>query len=127
MAIMQTTQVSEGQLTYRAPDYLRWEYTSPASLVWEIDGKKGNVSPQVRKMVELIMRSINGEYLTTNDDFEVKQQGQVYTLTPKKREIRQFFQEIRITLNEKTGVADEVLLTEKSGDTTKIRFSQVKL
>lgn len=127
ISIMSETQVSTGHLTYKAPDYLRWEYTTPTALVWEVDGKKGNVSPQVRRMIELIMRSISGEYLTTNDDFLVEQQGAVYTLVPKKREIKQLFTSIVITLDPSTGVAKEVVMTEKNGDTTRIRFSNVRL
>jgi outer membrane lipoprotein-sorting protein len=117
---------SNGHLTYRQPDYLRWEYTQPQPLVWEVDGAKGNVSPQVRQVMTLILKSISGEYLQPNNDFDVKQNGDIADLTPKRRELKQLFRKITIRINPKTGIADEVVLFEKNGDETKIRFTNAQ-
>lgn len=118
--------VSEGHLTYRAPDYLRWEYTSPQALVWEVDGAKGNVSPQVRQIMTLILKSVSGEYLQPNEDFNVTRTGGVAELTPKRRELKQLFSKITILISPQTKVAEEVVLYEKNGDETKIRFGKVQ-
>ena len=61
VALMNEPQVSVGHLSYRAPEYMRWEYTSPEALVWEIDGKQSNVNPQVQRLLRMIMASIAGE------------------------------------------------------------------
>ena len=119
-------ELSKGHLTYRQPDYLRWEYITPQTLVWEVDGAKGNVSPQVRQIVMLIIKSISGEYLQPNEDFNVVRTGDMAELTPKRRELKQLFTKISIRLNSKTEIADEVVLYEKNGDKTRIRFFNAK-
>ncbi len=119
-------ELSKGHLTYRAPDYLRWEYTSPQELVWEVDGAKGNVSPQVRQIVTLILKSVSGEYLQPNEDFNVTRNSDMAELVPRRRELKQLFTRITIRINPSTEIADEVVLYEKSGDETKIRFYNAK-
>lgn len=123
--LLQEQQRSEGHLTYRAPAYLRWEYTTPVPMVWETGGNDGQTNRQAEQIVQLIMRSVNGEYLTDNEDFIVERMDNVACLTPKKRELRQLFRTIRIRLNQETGIADEVELTEKNGDRTLITFHNV--
>ena len=119
-------EVSRGQLTYRQPDYLRWEYTSPNAYVWEVDGAQGNVSPQVRQLMNLILKSVSGAYLQPNEDFEVVMTDNIAELKPKRRELKQLFSKIVIRINLKTEIADEVVLYEKNGDETRIRFEHVK-
>lgn len=125
VSIMKNSQISEGVLTYQKPDYLKWEYTSPSNLIWEIDGEKGNVNKQVRGLVELIMKSVSGEIFEFNTDFDIKQENNIYILKPQKREYKQLMENITIILNPKTNIADEVIILEKNGDTTKIKFSNV--
>ena len=40
--MMSEPQVSAGHMTYRSPDYMRWAYTSPQTMVWEMNGDKSN-------------------------------------------------------------------------------------
>ena len=122
MQIMQQTQLSEGKMTYRAPDYLRWEYTAPEPIVWEMDGNNSNMNRQVKAIVSLILNSINGEYLKDNNQFEVTRQGDIYTLIPKKRELQRLFEQMTIEIDKQTDIARKVTFTEKNGDTTVIRF-----
>ena len=119
-------ELSKGHLTYRQPDYLRWEYTSPQALVWEVDGAKDNVSPQVRQIMSLILKSVSGEYLQPNDDFHISMNGDLAELTPKRRELKQIFTKIAIRINPNTEIANEVVLYEKNGDETRIRFYNAK-
>lgn len=120
-------QVSVGHLTYRSPDYLRWEYTAPMELVWELDGNRTNVTPQVKRLLKLIMHTIACEKLQSTDDFEVSIQDGIYHLTPKNRELKQFFSAIQLELDTKTKVAKKVVLTEKNGDITTIVFYNICL
>lgn len=120
-------QVSVGHLTYRAPDYLRWEYTSPIQLVWELDGEKSNVSPQVKRLLKLIMQTIACDKLQTTDDFEVSVKNGVYHLLPKNRELKQFFTNIQLEIDSQTKVAKKVVLTEKNGDLSTIVFYNICL
>lgn len=119
-------QQSTGVLTYRQPDYLRWEYTSPQALAWELEGNKGNMTPQLKSMVMLIRESIHGDFSKAQSSFDVQTEGNIVTLTPRKRELRNIFRSIRITLNPATQIADEVVMTEAGGDITTIRFTHVQ-
>ena len=125
-AMFAEPQRSEGQLIYRSPDYLRWEYTKPQPLLWELDGDKGNMNPHVKNMVMLIRQSISGDLTAAEKSFVVEQQDNTVTLTPRKRELKNLFSRIRIILNPETQIADEVTIYETNGDITVIRFFAVR-
>ena len=109
VALMNEPQVSQGHLVYRAPDYMQWAYTSPQTLVWEIDGNTSNVNPQIQKLLRMIMSSIAGN----NEDEKMK------------RESKRLFQDVQITMDETNQVAKKVELIEKNGDLTTIEFTNV--
>ena len=110
VAMLNEPQVSTGHLSYRAPDYIRWAYTSPQTLVWEVNGEQSNVNPQVQRLLRMIMSSISGE---ANDDAKMM------------REVKKMFRSMNITMDEQTGVAQRVEMVEKNGDTTIIEFTHV--
>ena len=110
VALMNEPQVSVGHLSYRAPEYMRWEYSSPEALVWEIDGKQSNVNPQVQRLLRMIMASIAGE--NTQDE-------------RMQRESQKLFRSVHVTMDEKTQAAQRVEMIEKNGDTTIIEFKNV--
>ena len=110
VAMLNEPQVSTGHLSYRAPDYIRWAYTSPQTLVWEVNGEQSNVNPQVQRLLRMIMSSISGE---ANDDAKMM------------REVKKMFRAMNITMDEQTGVAQRVAMVEKNGDTTIIEFTHV--
>ena len=110
VAMLAEPQVSAGHMAYRAPDYMRWAYTSPQTMVWEMNGDKSNVNPQVQRLLRMIMSAIAGN---NTDD-------------PKlQRESKRMFQSVNIVMDEATGVAQRVELIEKNGDKTIIEFSNV--
>lgn len=110
VAMLNEPQVSTGHLSYRAPDYVRWAYTSPQTLVWEVNGEQSNVNPQVQRLLRMIMSSISGE---SKDDAKTM------------REVKKMFRAMNITMDEQTGVAQRVEMVEKNGDTTIIEFTHV--
>lgn len=110
VAMMSEPQVSTGHMTYRAPDYIRWEYSTPQTVVWEIDGDKSNVNPQVQRLLQMIMTSVAGG--NTND-------------LKLQRETKKMFRSVNITMDETKQVANRVELIEKNGDITIIEFSNV--
>lgn len=110
VALMNEPQVSSGHMTYRAPDFMRWEYQKPETIVWEVAGDKSNVNPQIQKLLRMIMSSIAGN---TQED------------TKMLRESKRLFKAVNITMDEKQGTAKRVELIEKNGDTTIIEFSNV--
>ena len=110
VGLMAEPQVSTGRMIYRAPDYLQWAYESPDTKVWEIDGERTNVNPQVQKLLRMIMASI-----ASDGQMDAKME----------RESKKMFQSVRISMDEKTNVAKRVELTEKNGDMTIIEFKNV--
>lgn len=110
VALMSEPQVSTGHMTYRAPDYLRWEYRTPQAVVWETDGSTSNVSPQVQGLLRMIMASIAG---TAQDDRRLQ------------RESKRLFRSIDLTMDETNEVAQRVVMVEKNGDKTIIEFNHV--
>jgi outer membrane lipoprotein-sorting protein len=125
--ILVEEQVSTGHLIYRSPDYLRWEYNSPIQLVWELDGDNTNVSPQVKRLLKLIMQTIACDNLQTTADYEVLLKDGMYQLLPKNRELKQFFKSIQLEIDPKNKVAKTVVLNEKNGDVTIIKFNNICL
>lgn len=110
VAMMSEPQVSTGHLSYRSPDYIRWAYISPQTMVWEVNGEQSNVNPQVQRLLQMIMASISGE---ATDDAKMQ------------RESKKLFRSVQITMDEQKGVAQRVEMVEKNGDTTIIEFTNV--
>ncbi|MBR2167925.1 MAG: outer membrane lipoprotein carrier protein LolA [Paludibacteraceae bacterium] len=110
VAMMREPQVSQGKMVYRAPDYLKWEYTSPNAVVWEMNGQESNVSPQIQNLLRMIMASISGA--EESDD-------------KLRRESKKLFRSVNVIMDEQRKVAQRVELIDKNGDTTIIEFSNV--
>lgn len=110
VAMMREPQVSQGKMVYRAPDYLKWEYTSPNAVVWEMNGQESNVSPQIQNLLRMIMASISG--VEESDD-------------KLRRESKKLFRSVNVIMDEQRKVAQRVELIDKNGDTTIIEFSNV--
>ena len=110
IAMMSEPQVSAGHMVYRAPDYMQWAYQSPQTMIWEIDGDKSNVNPQVQKLLRMIMSSIAGN---NTDNPQIQ------------RETKRMFRSVNVIMDEDNHVARRVELIEKNGDTTVIEFTNV--
>ena len=123
--MLQEPQVSTGHVSYNAPDRMCWEYRSPDACKWELGSQ--STAPQVQQLLQFIVNTIAGDYLHDNAEFSVKQEGNVYLLIPKKRELKQLFQSVRITMHETMNVAECVVLTEKNGDKSTITFHNVEI
>ena len=103
-------QVSTGHMIYRSPDYLKWTYSTPEKVVWEMDGNRSNVNLQVQKLLRMIMASI-AEQNAEN--------------TRIQRETKRLFRSVNVIMNEDIQVARRVEMVEKNGDTTIIEFKNV--
>lgn len=110
VAMMREPQVSQGHMVYRAPDYMKWQYTKPNAVVWEINGTESNVNPQIQNLLRMIMTSVAGE---GTEDAKLQ------------KESKKLFKSVTITMDEKTHAAQRVELVEKNGDTTIIEFTNV--
>ena len=102
-------QVLTGRFLFDAPDKVVWTYDS------------GLHATLPEPVLRFIGCAVNGTYLEDNEDFAVVQTGNSMTLTPKKKRMLKVFSQIVITLD-KRGIAEQVIMTEPTGDKTTITF-----
>ena len=102
-------QVMTGRFIYDAPNQVTWTYD---------DGQQATLPEPI---LRFIGRAVNGRYLTENEDFAVTQTDKVLTLVPNKKRLQKLFSKITITLDNR-GIAEQVVMTEPTGDKTTITF-----
>ena len=105
---------SKGRLSYRQPDWLCWEYTSPTVHTFTIDGEKVLMSDSrrtrevdirrnrmYREMARLMTNIMSGQSLVGDQDFQVtlaaadeKKTEWVATLVPRRKEVRRMYASI---------------------------------
>ena len=105
-------QVLTGLFTYDVPDQVRWEYDS------------GIQAQLPEPMLRFISKAVDGSYLDNNDDFSVEQDGNQVTLIPKKNRLKRLFSTITIRFDI-NGLAEQVVMTEPTGDVTTITFTHM--
>ena len=143
MRMMKRGMVSNGVMKYSRPDRLRWEYTSPYSYTFLLngtkvalckDGKKDMVDVARNKMMKeitsVMIGTMIGTALLDGDAFAatVKDDGQWLTVTllPRKKDLRQMYATIVLSYNPKTGNTERVEMIEKSGDRTVIELRNIQ-
>lgn len=122
--MLEGEQMSYGKMTYKAPQYVRWEYTSPEKAVYEMNGEKDNLPPQVKRLTELINACVDGE--DNVRDFQVTRKGNVLTIVPLHRDFKRVVKQIVVEESDIKGVAKSVEITETNGGMIKITFSNVR-
>jgi len=141
--LMQGVAISKGQLFYKAPNILKWEYSTPYDyqilfkenqLFINDDGDKSvsnlKSNKLFEKLVNLISGSINGGLLADSHNYNVAyfKTGNYITalIVPKDPAIRQMFREIILVFNKEYMVIS-VKLMEDSGDFTEIFFKNIRI
>ncbi len=135
--------VSHGKMYYQQSDKLRWEYTSPYTYSFVLNGSKVliskgkrsdvinvNQSKFFKEIARIMMNSVVGKCLTEKKDFKSVITGTateyVATLYPQQKQMQQMFQKIVLHFDRKKSVVSEVELVEKKGDRTVIELRNVK-
>lgn len=102
----------KGHFQFIAPDSIEWRYS--------------NVSAQLpEQMLGMIKQAVSGQTQQLEQMFSMAWDKNKLTLTPKKKQMQRLFSKIVIDFTSK-GVAQQVLLLEPIGDTTKIEFLNMK-
>lgn len=126
--------VSQGTMSYKKSNQLCWAYTSPRAYSIILNSKgaflktaKGSTkNKMIGEMATLILRTINGEGLTNNSDFNLtyyKGKDVLVYLTPKSKRFQEMYKCIEVYLNPQTYLATSVKMIEKNGDVTVIKFT----
>ncbi|HSD21133.1 MAG TPA: outer membrane lipoprotein carrier protein LolA [Anaeromyxobacter sp.] len=134
---------SAGELYYRKPDRLRWEYSTPDRSWTVIAGDRGwAVFPRIRQVQRFeVGRSRADGILSTigfgacgpafSDSFDTTlaagaRGAPVLSMTPRRPELAASFTRIELTLDPKDHLPRDILLHETSGDMTRIELSEVR-
>lgn len=103
---------SSGTVVLREPSYLRWEVKEPVQSITEF-GADDNQRSRFR--------------MPTEKDFKVKEEGEgTIILEPLRRDLRQMFRRITLTLDPASGKVQSVFLEGTDDGWTRIEFKDVK-
>lgn len=143
LKMLNDKMVSRGKMYYQQSNKLRWEYTSPYTYTFVLNGSrvlisKGkrndvinvNQSKFFKEIARIMMNSVVGKCLTDSKDFKVSLTGAsaeyVATLYPQQKQMKQMFQKIILHFNKQNSTVSKVELIEKKGDRTIIELKNVK-
>lgn len=135
---------STGRMLFMADGgRLRWEYQQPYQYTFVINGEKVYISSDRNKqtidirqsrlfqsIAEMMMNSVTGKSLNSDKDFDctMYEAGDEWQalLTPRRKEIKKMFKEIRLHFSAARQMVTQVEMTEQSGDKTVITLKDVK-
>lgn len=143
LRMLNDKMVSRGKMYYQQSNKLRWEYTSPYSYAFVLNGSKVliskgkrndvinvNQSKFFKEIARIMMNSVVGKCLTDKKDFKVSIASTateyVATLYPQQKQMQQMFQKIVLHFNKAKSTVAMVELIEKKGDKTVIELKNVK-
>lgn len=142
MKMLKGEMQSSGVLYFKHPGKLRWQYKTPYSYIFVLNGNKvsiksangtQNIDAQRNKMFRqisnIILNCVTGGNLGGTKDFavEVYKENGAYTakLLPKKKELKSLYSYIKIAFNAQLTMVESVTMAEKTGDQTTVRLSNV--
>lgn len=140
-AMLQQAAVMEGEMHYRAPRQMRWEYTKPEkqafivqgdSIFVEKAGKKQVANNRMMKgITSMVMGCITGQQLLDQKSFKTAlyDDGNCYRaeLTPLRKDMKRMFSQMVMLFNKADYSVMEVRLQEKESGSTSIRFRSVNI
>ena len=143
LKMLNDKMVSKGKMYYQQANKLRWEYTSPYSYAFVLNGSKVliskgkrndvidvNQSKMFKEIARIMMNSVVGNCLTDKKDFKVSLSSSgteyVATLYPQQKQMQQMFRQLILHFNKAASTVSKVELVEKKGDKTIIELKNVK-
>jgi len=134
---------SQGRMLFMAEGgRLRWEYRQPYQYTFILNGQQVHIQSQKNKqtidigqsrlfqgIARMMMNSLTGRGLISGTDFDcVMYSGGgewQALLTPKRKEMKKMFKDIRLHISSQRQMVTQVDMTEPSGDTTVITLKDV--
>lgn len=143
LSLLKTVMQSQGKMYYKGGKLLRWEYISPYTYTFILNGDKVMLkssqktdvldvksSKMFQQIARIMMNSVTGKCLSDAKDFEVTmyatKQEWIAKLVPRQKELQQLFDYIRLHIDADRQMVVSVELIEKNGDTTTIEMVNVK-
>jgi len=142
MKILSKAMQSTGTMHYKSPNQLRWQYTSPYNYTFIINNNKvfiksGKSTQKIdtqenkifRQITKIILDCVTGGGIKSTSDFKFVfyKSGKIYfaKLYPKKKELKQIYNNIEIYFNPELTMVNTVKMEEKTGDTTIVELQNV--
>ena len=143
LKMLNEDMVSQGKMYYQQPDRLRWEYTTPYSYTFLLNGSKVllknkhrndvidvNQNKLFKEIARIMMSTVVGTCLSDEKDFHVTitatQTEWVATLLPVRKDMKQLFRQIVLHFSKEKNMVSRVELIEKKGDKTLIELKNIK-
>lgn len=143
LKMLNEKMVSRGKMYYQQSDKLRWEYTTPYTYTFVLNGAKVligkgkrndvinvNQSKVFKEIARIMMNSVVGKCLTDQKDFKTSivatSSEYVATLYPQQKQMKQMFQKMVLHFNRQKLTVSMVELIEKKGDKTVIELKNIK-
>lgn len=143
-AMLTEPSISEGIMRYAAPDKMRWEYTTPYAFALVVNGDRivkvtdsqaevleGKSNRMYQGMVGFIMWSATGKNLFDASIFDViLYDDEAYwkaKMTPKRRDMKRLFSQMVFRFDKKTNGISCVEFVEAGGDSSSIRFVDIRI
>ncbi len=140
--LLNRSMVSRGHMSYRQPDKLRWEYTTPYTYVFVVNGNKVQILNNKRKdvidvdrnrmfreIVNIMLSTVAGTCLGDQSSFRTTvtstQSEYIATLVPQKKDMRQMYANIILHFDTKAGVVNKIVMNEAKGDMTTIELRNI--
>ena len=124
--MLSSSAVSTGRMFYRAPATLRWEYTSPYALAFDMNGDKVTFtrngrrteldrqeSKMFREMGRVMMNSVVVSSRKRSMDLQLP------------NGLRALYKSVTLYFNASTHLAERIVMVEKNGDKMEIELRNV--
>ena len=142
VVLLNDRMVSKGKMFYKQSNKLRWEYTTPYTYVFVLNGSKislgknqknvidVNQSKVFKEIASIMMNSVVGKCLSDKKSFKttikVSNSEYIATLIPRTKEIKRLFNTIILHFDKQQSFVIRVELIEKNGDVTTIDLKNIK-
>jgi outer membrane lipoprotein-sorting protein len=144
ISILSDEMVSEGRMFFKQMAQLKWEYTKPYQYEFVMNGDKVminsgttknvidiNSSKVFKEISKIILAGINGSGIFDPTkftfQFKVGAKDNMVILTPKQKELKQMFSEIRLRFNKTDYTVNSVEIEELNGDITHIEMKNKQI
>ncbi len=135
---------TRGKLLFKAPNLIRWEYTTPFNYIMVFNqeklfindnGKKTHLDISSNKLFgqlnKFMAGSTRGRAMFESDDFDVSffKNGNTYLVkfSTKTQQLKRFLKEIQLLFGKTDFRVSGVKMIEPSGDYTRIDFTNKKI
>ena len=144
MKMLNHDMVSKGKMYYQQSDKLRWEYVTPYTYIFILNGDKVllknknrndvidvNQNKLFREITRIMMNSVTGSCLADDKNYKTSLSASdsewIATMTPLQKNMKQMFQKIILHFHKQKNTVTQVELIEKNGDKTNIELKNIVL